>query len=61
LHGLAVLTLSDHNLYTDSRFPARGALRAAAIELNSVQAHRLEFIFPRVGDRRVLGIGEHDR
>ena len=45
----------------DSRFSARGALRAAAIKLNSVQAHRLELIFPGVGNCRVLGIGEHNR
>src|ERR1700722_9629559 len=60
--GSRSLRLTDRNLYTDSRLPrARRAFRAAATSCGSVQTHRLKLVFPRVGDRRVLGIGQHDR
>jgi hypothetical protein len=61
LHELAVLKLTDRHLYTDSRFPARGACAQRPPTLDSVQAHCLQLVFPGVGDRCVLGIGEHDR
>ena len=62
LHGLAVLFDYPTAIFIPIRISPRGAQRAATIPVaRSVQAHRLELVFPCVGDRRILGIGQHDR